>query len=86
MGVVEVYDIITMSKYQETQVSRILRRFGSAQAFHEALKDIGSTYTVRAIRFWNSRGGLIPKRAVPAVQLAADIAGIILTDADWRPN
>lgn len=69
-----------------TQVARITARFGNTRKLKDALEKVGRRISIRGIRWWQSRGGIIPATAVPYVQAAAAVEGIVLTDADWRPH
>jgi hypothetical protein len=73
------------------QAAKVVAKFGGEAHLAAALKRAGyPTSRITIYRWGYSRpigaDGLIPSSAVERVQRAARLDGIVLTDADWRPE
>jgi hypothetical protein len=71
-----------------TQVERIAAKFGSIRKLWRALKRLGGRYArmdVSTLYKWNLASGQVPTQHTAAVNKAARIEGIVLTDEDWSP-
>lgn len=71
-----------------TQVERIAAKFGSIKKLWRALKRLGGRYArmdISTLYKWNLAKGRVPTQHCDAVNQAARIEGIVLTDEDWSP-
>ena len=76
-----------------TNAKRIIRKFGNPYRLSEVLSKTGvAEYgrTARSIYYWTQdtkkggSGGAIPYKCREAVEAAARLEGIHLTDEDWK--
>lgn len=71
-----------------TQVERIAAKFGSIKKLWRALKRLGGRYermNISTLYKWNLTSGRVPTQHTDAVNTAARVEGIVLTDEDWSP-
>ena len=69
------------------QANRIIRKFGGARRLAAVLRyEPSRVYKWTYSREKGGTGGLVPAASVTAIQAAADLQGIALTDSDWAPT
>lgn len=79
---------MTTAKYTPTygQATRIFARFGGARRLAKLIgRDPSALFRWNHPRGQGGLDGLVPTKAVPDIQAAADLMGVELTAVDWAP-